>query len=298
MDELTQIRTFYSEPAPPSPEVVAAAWLRSQQPRGGRRHAGPRMLLPVGAVAAATAGVLAFTTFTWTPSARAQALEAVHRIGAQSFRVNISGQSDGQSPWYSTGQFDAARGVGVLDRYGSEQRFVGDVMYSALPLQYKDAQGRIRDFPAPYRWAKMVIKPPYDGLLYGFSHDPQRALRQLDEAEEITATGPIDGPGWHGHRYAFTTPKVDGVQAKGTLDVDRAGEIRRVNVTWSYAAHNNPTRVAHTIHDVVTFDDFGVVVKVAEPPAGQIIPADLEHYLLTGKHLPPGTQPTGWIPGP
>src|SRR5438105_9496091 len=103
MDELTQIRTFYGEPAPPSPEVMAAARRQTRVPHGQRRRMRYRVLLPVGTVAAATAGVLAVTTLTGPPSARAQALAAVHRIGAQSFRVNIDTQTDGGHHWVSSG---------------------------------------------------------------------------------------------------------------------------------------------------------------------------------------------------
>src|SRR5581483_9708549 len=107
---------FYGEPAPPSPEVIAAARRQAQVPHGRRRmrYLRYQVLLPVGTVAAATAGVLAVTTLTGPPSARAQALAAVHRIGAQSFRVNIDTQTDGGHHWVSTGEFDAARGIGVV----------------------------------------------------------------------------------------------------------------------------------------------------------------------------------------
>jgi hypothetical protein len=301
MDELAQIRTFYGEPAPPSPEVIAAARQPNRLPDGPRQGTRYRVLLPVGTVAAATAGVLAFTSLTGPSSARAQALAAVHRIGAQSFRVHIDTQDDRQPHWYSAGEFDAARGIGVVRLTdGGEQRFFGDVVYSEMTRQYQDAKGRMHAFPARYRWSKLVIQTPkrLDGLLYGFSKNPQRALQQLDRAKEITAAGAASGSGWHGRRYTFTTPKADGVRATGTMDVDTGGEVRRVDITWSYAARNDPAKVAHTSHGLVTFGDFGVGVSVAEPPAAQVIPADLEHYLLTGQHLPPGSQSAGWIPGP
>lgn len=302
MDELTLIRTFYGEPAPPSPEVIAAARQPNRLPDSPRQRTRYRVLLPMGTVAAATVGVLAFTSLTGPSSARAQALAAVHRIGAQSFRVHIDTQEDGQAHFYSAGAFDAARGIGVvrLADGNGEQRFFGDVVYQEMTGQYQDSKGRMHTFPARYRWSKLVIQPPkqLDGLLYGFSKNPQRALRQLDRAKEITAAGAASGSGWRGKRYTFTTPKADGVRATGTMDVDSAGEVRRVDITWSYAARNNPAKVAHTIHGLVTFDDFGVGVSVAEPPAAQVIPADLEHYLFTGQHLPPGNQSAGWIPGP
>jgi hypothetical protein len=302
MDELAQIRAFYGDPAPPSPEVIAAARQPNRPPGSPRQRMRHRVLLPVGTVAAATVGALVFTSLTAPPSARAQALAAVHRIGAQSFRVHIDIQEDGQSHVYSAGEFDAARGVGVvrLTEGGGEQRFFGDVVYHEMTGRYQDAKGRMRVFPARYRWSKLVIQLPkrLDGLLYGFSKNPQRALRQLHRAKEITAAGAAGGSGRRGKRYTFTTPQADGVRATGTMDVDSAGEIRRVDVTWSYAARNDPAKVAHTIHGLVTFDDFGVGVSVAEPPAAQVIPADLEHYLFTGHHLPPGSRSAGWIPGP
>jgi hypothetical protein len=302
MDELTQIRVFYGEPAPPSPEVIAAARQQNRLPDSPRRRTTHRMLLPVGTVAAATAGALVLTSLTGPPSARAQALAAVDRIGAQSFRVHIDTQDDRGPHSYSAGAFDAARGIGVvrLTDGNGEQRSFGDVVYTEMGGSYMDRKGRRHTFPAQYRWSKLVIQTPkpFDGLLYGFSKNPQRALQQLDRAKEITAAGAAGGSGWRGKRYTFTTPKADGIRAAGTMDVDSTGEIRRVDITWSYAAQNNPAKVAHTIHGLVTFDDFGVGVSVAEPPAAQVIPADLEHYLFTGQHLPPGSPSAGWIPGP
>ena len=82
--------------------------------------------------------------------------------------------------------------------------------------------------------------------------------------DEATASG----PGWTGTKYGFsvTAPKnIAG--ARGTIDVDSQGQVRRMLVTLTYAVG---AEVHFTCVEDVSYSDFGAPVKVTAPPASQV----------------------------
>jgi hypothetical protein len=78
------------------------------------------------------------------------------------------------------------------------------------------------------------------------------------------------GPGWTGSAYTFTAfggyrqPGHVPLTVSGTVDVDRQGRVRRLDVV-------EPLRTVQWKLEA-TFWDFGVPVSVSPPPASEIYP--------------------------
>ena len=98
---------------------------------------------------------------------------------------------------------------------------------------------------------------------------PQGLLEWLRSASQVTAVGPASGPGWTGTRYAVTARATVGSYGgetdTGTVDVDRHGLVRRLDLTQ--VSKVGADEFGTTVR--LAFDDFGVPVAVAAPPLSQ-----------------------------
>jgi len=187
------------------------------------------------------------------------------------------------SPVTITGEFDPVHGVGEdTSSQGFQVRYVGGYMY--LPLTEADQaaydQALGMPIPAGKSWLRlpMPLRPgPYatavellqlGGIGMGLVPiDPQGLLAVLGSASQVREVGPASGPGWTGTAYTFTaTMTLPGsppliLRTSGTVDVDRQGRVRQLDVTQTIGSMKRTVKV--------TFGDFGIPVGVSAPPAGQ-----------------------------
>jgi hypothetical protein len=98
---------------------------------------------------------------------------------------------------------------------------------------------------------------------------PQGLLEWLRSASQVRAVSPASGPGWTGTRYAVraraTVGYYVGETDTGTVDVDRQGLVRRLDITQ--VSKVGADEFGTTVR--LAFDDFGVPVSVAAPPLSQ-----------------------------
>ena len=104
----------------------------------------------------------------------------------------------------------------------------------------------------------------------------------------------VSGDGWSGCRYSSElTADKRGMRVTGTVDVDRAGRVRRLEVTDRLTA--SAGRTAGTLRTVMEFRDHGAHETVSAPPASQVTRAP--DAPIEGKPVPPKARPTrSWQP--
>ena len=80
--------------------------------------------------------------------------------------------------------------------------------------------------------------------------------------------GAASGHGWTGTAYSFTFAKDFGgplhlaLRVKGTVGVDREGQVRQLDADYSIGKTRQRSEM--------TFGDFGAPVSVKAPPAGEV----------------------------
>jgi hypothetical protein len=272
-----------------------------------RRRARRRVLvaslatLTTASVLAAAALVASVVTGTGTPSAQARVAAAAGRTATEGYRVRIVSTNSDKTAAPSSGAtqtaegvFDPARGTGrlLLQGPGLEVRFVGEVVYTQLPAG-SGSNGK--------RWVAHrrnvrpdVGMPAFVQLTKLAWQDPQQALARLRSAVAVREQGRVSGAGWRGRRYAFqlTDDKEGkrGGRATGTVDVDQAGRVRRLEVTAP--STTNPGGAAGTLRTVMEFRDYGVHQLVSAPPPGEVTRA-LDAHPGAVKPAPPKANTDG-----
>jgi hypothetical protein len=236
---------------------------------GVRRTRRRRALVPLASVTAAGAlcGV-AVLTVGGTPSAQATVTAAAERSAGTSFRVHLTSERG-----VGDGVFDPAHRLGRLTYPGGEHRYVGDTVYTrttgpkAVPLP----QGKHWVAEPRLDAADVAQMGPALEVIKLGPQDPAYVLGRLRSATHVRDAGTASGPGWTGHRYAFTlrgggTVKGPVLTESGTVAVDSRGLVRVLDL--AVRAGDGPGR---PVHSVVEFGDYGVRVDVAAPPAREVI---------------------------
>jgi hypothetical protein len=242
-------------------------------------------------VAAGAAGVVATAVAVTlsaiqAPSALTQVTRAAARTAAASYRIRAVEhivQAGGlrSRPWTTaSGEFDPVRGVGVqTDNLGGLIRYAGGYTYVFVTDSLRGGPPGI-GIPIPpwASWERLPARlqpganmtPARLAMLGGFpallaQADPQDLLALLRSASHVHEVGPVSGPGWTGTAYRFsaattlTGPMHTRVSISGTVDVDRQGRVRRLDVVETFG------RTVRKIE--ITFGGFGLPVSVSPPPA-------------------------------
>ena len=266
-----------------------------QAPARRRVRYRTRALVSAGAVAVAAGGTVLATTLTATVAAAPPALAAVTaaaaKTSAEGFHVTMKAVTTEPAPpgatlmlpWGITGEFDPSRNVGeetvtlnhslTLVRYVGQQMYVHPSLPPAQPPAKVPASG---PQPSTKPWIEVLANwPQQSGTAIVVSPDfgqesinPAVLLGLLKSVGTVTDEGPASGPGWTGTKYGFsvTAPKnIAG--ARGTIDVDSQGQVRRMLVTLTYAVG---AEVHFTCVEDVSYSDFGAPVQVTAPPASQV----------------------------
>jgi hypothetical protein len=256
---------------PPETDLLGGVRRRVARRRARRRvlAASLATLCTAGAIAVAA---LLVPVGTVTPSAQARVAAAAGRTSTEGYRVRIdysAGDQGGAKAgrWSVTeGVFDPARRTGRLrfPREGLEVRFVGGTVYLELPATLR-SRGK-RWLAQEHRHDRLLNVPALARLTKQAWQDPQRELGMLRSAAAVRELGPVAGDGWSGRRYAFELPAGKDVtpsRVTGTVDVDQAGRVRRLEVV---PQRTEATRV------VMEFYDYGAREAVQAPPADQVVP--------------------------
>jgi hypothetical protein len=261
---------------PPETDLLDKVRRRVRQQRLRRRVLVPSLATLTAASVIAVAALVA-SVVTGNPSAQARVAAAAGHTATDGYRVRIISTTSDKASASSTAQtsegvFDPARRTGrlLLQGLGLEVRFVGDLVYTELPAGAR---------PNGKRWVAHQRSFDPDLAMPAFVHitklawqDPQQALARLRSAAAVHEQGRVAGDGWRGHRYAFelTDDKEfkRGTRVTGTVDVDRAGRVRRLEVTDRFTT--NTGQAAGTLRTVMAFRDYGAHETVSAPPAGQV----------------------------
>jgi len=258
---------------PPDTDLLDEVRHRVRRQRVRRRVLVPSLAtLTTASVIAAAALVVSVVTGAGTPSAQARVVAAAGRTATEGYRVRIVSTKDHQllaSPLTQTaeGIFDPAQRTGRLlihiQGQRLEARFVGDLVYMELAAA---ARSNGKRWVAQRRIDRDLAMPAFVQLTKQAWQDPQQALARLRSAAAVHEQGRVSGDGWRGRRYSFElTDDQDvkrGTRTTGTVDVDQAGRVRRLEVTAQ--------RIAGTFRTVMEFRDHGARESVSAPPAGEL----------------------------
>jgi len=262
---------------PPATDLLAGVRRRVRRQRIRRRVLLPSLATLATASVLAVA-VLAASVVTGAPSAQARVAAAAGRTANESYRVQIvSSKSAGPGGQAATeiseGVFDPARRTGrlLVGNPPVELRFVGDMVYLELPERSRSGARRwVAERRAFDSGTSMPLFVQLTKLTW---QDPQEALVGLRSAAAVRDQGSAAGDGWSGRRYAFEL--TDDHKAKlgstvsGSVEVDQAGRVRRLEVAERLAAGPaGPTGA--TVRTVMEFRDYGVRETVSAPPASAI----------------------------
>jgi hypothetical protein len=183
-------------------------------------------------------------------------------------------------PWGITGEFNPSRNLGeetitLPHATKTQVIYVGQQMYvhsDAPPAKNPPASGPGADAKP---WIELAIWPKQSATAIAVSPDfaqqsvyPDAVLGLLRSVGTVTDEGPASGPHWTGTKYGFsvTAPK-DTAGARGTVDVDRKGQVRRMLMTLTFAAGGG---VNFTCTEDVEYSDYGAPVTITVPPASQV----------------------------
>jgi hypothetical protein len=166
-----------------------------------------------------------------------------------------------------TGEFDPASGLGEVSG-PRDIRWAGGYAYVRVG---HDPAFAARSWIRVRESAVRVVSLHRLGLgdLVAGRVGPQGLLEWLRSASQVRAVSPASGPGWAGTRYAVrartTVGYYFGETDTGTVDVDRQGLVRRLNITQvtKVGADEFGTTVR------LVFHGFGVPVSVTAPPLRQ-----------------------------
>jgi len=166
-----------------------------------------------------------------------------------------------------TGEFDPASGLGEVSG-PRDIRWTGGYAYVRVghdPAFAAKSWIRVRES------AVRVVGLHRLGLgdLVAGRVGPQGLLEWLRSASQVRAVSPASGPGWTGTRYAVrartTVGYYVGETDTGTVDVDRQGLVRRLDITQ--VTKVGADEFGTTLR--LVFYDFGVPVSVTAPPPSQ-----------------------------
>jgi hypothetical protein len=166
-----------------------------------------------------------------------------------------------------TGEFDPASGLGEVS--GSRDiRWTGGFAYVWVghdPAFADKSWIRVRESAVRVLSVHRLAL----GDLVAGRVGPQGLLEWLRSASQVRAVSPASGPGWTGTRYAVAARTTVGYYVgetdTGTVDVDRQGLVRRLDLTQ--VSKVGADEFGTTVR--LVFDDFGVPVAVAAPPLSQ-----------------------------
>jgi hypothetical protein len=279
---------------PPESDLLEEVRRRVRRQRLRRRVLVPSLAtLTTASVIAVAALVASVVTGTGTPSAQARVAAAAGRTAAAGYRVRIVTTSSDKAlasssaTRISEGVFDPAQRTGrlLLQGQGLEIRFVGDMVYTELPAGAR--AGGKRWVAHKRSFDPEVAMPAFVQLTKLAWQDPQQALARLRSAAAVHQQGRVGGDGWSGRRYSFqlTDDKEvkPGTRVTGTVDVDQAGRVRRLEVTDRLTT--NAGRTARTLRTVMEFRDYGAHETVSAPPTQQVTRAPDMHSEV--KPVPP-----------
>jgi hypothetical protein len=246
-----------------------------------RRRVRRRVLVPslasLTAASLLAVAALVASVLTGAPPAQARVAAAAGRTASESFAVRIvttksAGPGGPVGSETSEGFFDPARRTGRL-LVGSppvEVRFVGETVYFELPER---SPSGARRWAVERRTADLASMPLFVQLTKLTWQDPQEALARLRSAAAVRDHGRAAGDGWSGRRYAFELPDDHkaklGAAVTGSVEVDQAGRVRRLEVAEALGAGPGGAAGA-TVRTVMEFRDFGVRETVSAPPASAI----------------------------
>jgi hypothetical protein len=230
-------------------------------------------------MSAPTAARLPGTGVTHHGTPRESALTAVTLAAAetavQTYHVQATftytvprGWSISPSRVTVTGEFDPASGLGEVSG-PRDIRWTGGYAYVRV--------GHDRAFGAK-SWIRVretavrVLSLHRLGLgdLVAGRVGPQGLLEWLRSASQVRAVSPTSGAGWTGTRYAVrartTVGYYVGETDTGTVDVDRQGLVRRLDITQ--VSKVGAVQLGTTVR--LVFYDFGAPVSVTTPPLSQV----------------------------
>jgi hypothetical protein len=260
---------------------------RVQRRRVVRRRVLVPSLATLSTAAAIAVAALLASVVTGAPSAQARVTAAAGRTATDGYRVRIVSTTGDKAPATQTaeGVFDPAQRTGrlLIQGRGLEVRFVGDTVYTQLPPGNR---------PSGKRWLAHRRSLDPDAAMPAFVQltklawqDPQQALARLRSAAAVHEQGRVAGDGWRGRRYAVElTDNKRGTRVTGTVDVDQAGRVRRLEVTDRLTT--NPGGAAGTPRTVMEFRDHGAHEAVSAPPAAQVVTRAPDAH-SEGKPVPP-----------
>jgi hypothetical protein len=271
---------------PPETDLLDKGRFRARRPR--RRVLVPSLAtLAAASVLAVAALVASAVTGAGTPSAQARVAAAAGRTAAMSYRFRIvmtrsTGTKASQptkrpAPQIYQGSFDPSRRTGRLltPDGGLEIRLVGDTIYEEVPPADRSGGKRWLAKKREFGPGAIPLFVRLDKLAW---QDPQQALASLRSAAAVHDRGRVSGTGWSGRRYAFALPDDPsqkppglGFRVTGSVDIDQAGRVRRLEVTDTQTVSTSGRQASATIHTVTEFSDFGVQVAVSAPPADEIL---------------------------
>lgn len=277
---------------PPQTDLLDKVHRRVRRQRLRRRVLVPSLATLTTASVIAVAALVA-SVVTGTPSAQARVAAAAGRTATAGYRVRIvatksdKGLASSSATQTSEGVFDPAQRTGrlLIQGQGLEVRFVGDLFYMELPA---GARSNGKRWVAEQRSVDPdVAMPAFVQLTKLAWQDPQQALARLRSAAAVHEQGRVLGDGWRGRRYSFQlTDDKDGkrgTRVTGTVDVDQAGRVRRLEVTDRLTT--NAGRTAGTLRTVMEFRDYGAHETVSAPPADEVTRAPDVHNEV--KPVPP-----------
>jgi hypothetical protein len=274
---------------PPETDLLDKVRHRVRRQRVRRRVLVPSLATLTTASVIAAAALVA-SVVTGTPSAQARVAAAAGRTAAEGYRVRIVSTKDhkllaSSITQTAEGIFDPAQRTGrlLIQIQGQrlEARFVGDLVYMERAAA---ARSNGKRWVAQRRIDRDVAMPVFVLLTKRAWQDPQQALARLRSAAAVHEQGRVAGDGWRGRRYFFELMDDKdvkrGARTTGTVDVDQAGRVRRLEVATQSAT--DASRIAGTFRTVMEFRDYGAREAVSAPPAGEVARAPLERPGLRG----------------
>ena len=229
-------------------DLTSAARLRSRLLDRRRRALAIGGALPVVAGAAALGTAVALTLGS-APDALAAVTSALTRTLAQSYHLREGGCTTRADPVRHLMAVSCSNGV--------DTREVGSYTYLTLPGHPGKPWER-----TPTACSDSLSKFAINGFV---AATPQQMLSAIKKVGKVTVVGPASGHGWTGTRYAFSGSHGNGITISGTVDVDQQGRARMLALTIVLDSH--PAK--SVMKQVLTFSDFGALVRVTPPPADQ-----------------------------
>lgn len=251
------------------PEIDLLGGFPAARSRDRARRTRRRAVLSAGVAAVAASATAVTLAIGSAPPASATVTTALTRSLAQSYHLTETTtqyyiqnvQITNRSQLTCTTEADPVRHREAKScTNGPFDREAGGYTYFYVPFPV-DHPGR--------HWERLPGTPgtflPAQGVDAAATAPPQQMLAQAKKVGKVTAVGSARGPGWTGTRYALSSDEGNGTTATGTLEVDRQGRARVLDLTTLMATENTVLVTTENL----TFSDFGAPVTVTPPPADQ-----------------------------